>query len=208
MSLPAAVVGLAATLPDTRHLHTVLHLLNSERNAFGLRNKEYDRYKKHLASKIHNLRKGTGLTHGGAKGGYKKPVEVSADIVSDVRYAHPRRLEASFMANKLTIYIFRTHSVLQLYLFEAERCLATANEHQALALQQSENASRHKREQISRLRKASSYSQQLVDLAQHLAEKKSTTSEGAAGFVDQKTLVEAHTYHLHILSTSAFTRAQ
>jgi signal recognition particle subunit SRP68 len=65
----------------------VLHLLNSERNAFGLRNKEYDRYKKHLTSKIHNLRKSTGLTHGGAKGGYKKPAQVSHDSVSDVRYA-------------------------------------------------------------------------------------------------------------------------
>ena len=183
----------------------VLHLLNSERNAFGLRNKEYDRYKKHLSSKIHNLRKSTGLTHGGAKGGYKKPVEVSADAVSDVRYISSGR--CSRQGSEL-ILSFIIYSILQLYLFEAERCLATANEHQALALQQSENSSRHKREQISRLRKASSWSQQLVDLAHHLADKKFTPSEGSNSFVDQKTLAEIHTYHLHILSTTAFVRAQ
>lgn len=75
-------------------------------------------------------------------------------------------------------------------------------------MQQSENTSRHKREQISRLRKASSWSQQLVDLAQQLAGQKKTSSETPSGFVDQKTLAEIHTYHLHILSTAAFARAQ
>jgi hypothetical protein len=47
-----------------------------------------------------------------------------------------------------------------------------------------------------------------VDLAQQSAGQKKTSSETPSGFVDQKTLAEIHTYHLHILSTSAFARAQ
>lgn len=60
----------------------VLHILNKERNAYGLRNSQYDRYITHLGHKIHNLRKVTGLAHGNAKG-YKKPQELES--FQDVR---------------------------------------------------------------------------------------------------------------------------
>ena len=99
--------------------------------------------------------------------------------------------------------------VLQLYLFEAERCLTAANELQSLALQQSELSGRYKREQISRLRKASSWSQKLVNLAQALSDQSGAASaETPAAYIDQKTFAEVHSYHLHILSTLAFAHAQ
>lgn len=66
--------------------HTVLQLLNSERNTFGLRSNDFERYQKHLTARIHRLRQVTGSTHGNAKG-YKKPVAPGSGEggVTDVR---------------------------------------------------------------------------------------------------------------------------
>jgi signal recognition particle subunit SRP68 len=81
---------------------SVLDLLNSERNAFGMREKDYERYRfvfralylgtrsdllhrRHCSSKIHRLRQVTGATHGNGKT-FKRVDKVQADKVKDVKY--------------------------------------------------------------------------------------------------------------------------
>jgi signal recognition particle subunit SRP68 len=86
--------------------------------------------------------------------------------------------------------------VLQLYLFEAERCLTTSNQIQSLLLAQPPNPSRLKRDQISKLRKASSWLSQLLSLVSF-----------SKGKVDHKTQAELQSYNLLILSTLSFSKA-
>ncbi|KAK8844612.1 hypothetical protein IAR55_006459 [Kwoniella newhampshirensis] len=88
---------------------------------------------------------------------------------------------------------------LQLLVFSAERALAHSHELKAL------KAKTHniKRDQISWLRRGLKLSTQLYDLVQSL----SSSSDGMALKVDQRTLAEVTIYHLTIRAEVAFERS-
>ncbi|KAJ9124004.1 hypothetical protein QFC22_000796 [Naganishia vaughanmartiniae] len=168
-----------ASKPPADLSFSVLDLLNSERNAFGLREKDYERYRHHCSSKIHRLRQITSSTHGNGKT-FKKVEKVKAQDVKDVKTLH-------------------------LLLFQAERALAFSQELQReiTATGQNQNVSTYaiKKEQNSRLRKALAYATELYDIAQELSVAENSR-------LDALTLVEIATYLLHIQATASFAKSR
>ena len=65
-------------------LMAVLSLLSKERGVYGLRNGDYDKYRRHCSNKIHRLRVVTGSTCGKHKV-YKKPGPINKETVKDIK---------------------------------------------------------------------------------------------------------------------------
>lgn len=65
-------------------LTAVLSLLSKERGVYGLRNGDYDKYRRHCSNKIHRLRVVTGSTCGKHKV-YKKPGPINKETVKDIK---------------------------------------------------------------------------------------------------------------------------
>ncbi|CED83919.1 Signal recognition particle, subunit Srp68 [Phaffia rhodozyma] len=78
----------------------IFEILHQERNTFGLRSGDYDRYNKHLSSRLAKLRASLGLQYssGGGNGAKVKPFKkaevLKPEEVKDVRYLEMVLLEA------------------------------------------------------------------------------------------------------------------
>lgn len=103
------------------------------------------------------------------------------------------------LACHISLMLMASH--LQLILFSAERALAHSHELKSV-LQRQPNAATRK-DQISWLRRALKFSEQLHSIATSL----STSSDGNAK-VDIRTLAEVTIYHLSLRSELAFERSQ
>ncbi|WVO13525.1 hypothetical protein L204_101146 [Cryptococcus depauperatus] len=117
----------------------VLNLLSKERAVYGLRNSDYERYRRHCSNKIHRLRQATSATCGKGKK-YQSPPKLVAEAVKDVRQIH-------------------------LILFSVERALAHSHEFKHL---KTKNPSLRK-DQLSWLRQAFKLSNTLYNLASALS---------------------------------------
>ncbi|WVF66331.1 hypothetical protein IAT40_001071 [Kwoniella sp. CBS 6097] len=122
----------------------LLSTLSKERAVYGLRNGDFERYRRHCANKIHRLRQVTGNTCGKGKT-YKAPPKLDATIVKDVRE-------------------------LQLVLFSAERALAHSHELKVQRNKPNAPAQALKKEQISWLRRALKLSNSLFETVSTLSD--------------------------------------
>ncbi|KAL7422851.1 signal recognition particle subunit srp68 [Cryptotrichosporon argae] len=157
----------------------VLDLLSKERAAYGLRNGDHVRYRKHCANKLHRLRQVTGLTSGKGKT-YKKPAAVTAETVTDVRHLH-------------------------LLLFSAERALAHSHELKALIAKDPSSRTALRKEQLSWLRRAHKFASTLHSIGSALA---SSSAASASASVSQRTLADLAIYHLAVRAELAFEKGQ
>ncbi|KAF9524666.1 hypothetical protein CPB83DRAFT_860894 [Crepidotus variabilis] len=120
-----------------------LQLANEQRNAYGLRYNDFQRYRKHCANRTHRLRSTLKMTHGKGREFKKLPL-LNPEIVKD---GH-----------------------LQLLLFEAERAWAHAQELNAEALKPAskEGAGTLRHSATGRFRRAVNWATQLLSLCQTL----------------------------------------
>jgi len=148
----------------------LLHTLNKERASFGIRDKDFARYRKHCSHKLSKLRQATGLKHGTSKA-YKPTPAINAAVVQD----------ASALLNLLS---------------EAERALAFA--HELKASIPADKAIAHDRKlQLSKLRRAFSYAEQL----QHLS-----VDPAIAARLSKRATAEIAVYYLGIRAERAFEK--
>ncbi len=61
---------------------SALQLVNEQRNAYGLRYNDYERYRKHCANRTHRLRSSLKMTHGKGRE-FKKLPPVKLETVKD-----------------------------------------------------------------------------------------------------------------------------
>ncbi|KAK7688104.1 hypothetical protein QCA50_008474 [Cerrena zonata] len=120
-----------------------LLLANEQRNAYGLRYNDYERYRKHCANRTHRLRASLKMTHGKGKE-FKKLPPVKVESLRD--------------------------GYLQLLLFEAERAWTYSREISAQAANPNNNekASALRRNATSRFRRAVNWATQLLSHCQAL----------------------------------------
>ncbi|KAH9949444.1 hypothetical protein B0H21DRAFT_727886 [Amylocystis lapponica] len=107
---------MAQTSTDGKVTFQALSLANEQRNAYGLRYNDFERYRKHCANRTHRLRSSLKMTHGKGKE-FKKLPPLKLDAVRD---GH-----------------------LQLLLFEAERAWVHSQELNIQTMQASIIAARH-----------------------------------------------------------------
>ncbi|WVQ93952.1 hypothetical protein IAU59_001030 [Kwoniella sp. CBS 9459] len=157
----------------------LLSTLSKERAVYGLRNGDFERYRRHCANKIHRLRQVTNSTCGKGKT-YKAPPKLDAATVKDVRE-------------------------LQLVLFSAERALAHSHELKAQRNKPNAPTQAIKKEQISWLRRALKLSTLLFETVSSLSSE-SDSNASQASRIDQRTLAEVTIYHLTIRSELSFER--
>ncbi|GBE78690.1 hypothetical protein SCP_0115810 [Sparassis crispa] len=146
-----------------------LLLANEQRNAYGLRYNDYERYRKHCANRTHRLRSSLKITHGRGREFKKLP---------------PLKLET----------LKEGH--LQLLLFEAERAWVYSQELEMESVQAATKAAstktpgstpNHHRHATSRLRRAMNWSTQLLSHCEALY---------AASRLSAEDLVQATVYTL------------
>ncbi|OCH84768.1 hypothetical protein OBBRIDRAFT_798811 [Obba rivulosa] len=125
-----------------------LQITNEQRNAYGLRYNDYERYRKHCANRTHRLRSSLKMTHGKGREFKKLP---------------PLKLEAI------------KDGYLQLLLFEAERAwtygkelLTQSIEASANDKTETSNTSSLRRHAIGRMRRAVHWATQLLSHCQAL----------------------------------------
>ncbi|KAI0079067.1 hypothetical protein K474DRAFT_725051 [Panus rudis PR-1116 ss-1] len=130
-------------MAETTLRFRALLLANEQRNAYGLRYNDLQRYRKHCANRTHRLRSSLKMTHGKGRE-FKKLPPVTADNISD--------------------------GYLQLLLFEAERAWAYSRELHAQAMNPAndDKASALKRNATSRFRRAVNWATQLLSHSQSL----------------------------------------
>ncbi|KAI0791770.1 hypothetical protein C8Q75DRAFT_805375 [Abortiporus biennis] len=124
------------------HFQALL-LANEQRNAYGLRYNDYERYRKHCANRTHRLRSSLKLTHGKGREFKKLP---------------PVKLENT------------QEGYLQLLLLEAERAWSYSKELSQLATKNEEKSSALKRSSTARFRRAINWATQLLSHCQALHE--------------------------------------
>ncbi|GJE94179.1 signal recognition particle subunit SRP68 [Phanerochaete sordida] len=120
-----------------------LQLANEQRNAYGLRYNDYERYRKHCANRTHRLRSTLKMTHGKGRE-FKKLPPVKIENIKD--------------------------GYLQLLLFEAERAWTYSQELSQLAAlpANKDKASAIRKNATSRFRKAVNWATQLLSHCQAL----------------------------------------
>ncbi|TCD61181.1 hypothetical protein EIP91_008806 [Steccherinum ochraceum] len=127
-----------------------LLLANEQRNAYGLRSNDFERYRKHCANRTHRLRTSLKMTHGKGRE-FKKLPPVKTENIKD--------------------------GYLQLLLFEAERAWAYSRELTTLASSNAEKASALKRNATSRFRRAVNWATQLLSHCQSLYDASRLSAE-------------------------------
>ncbi|PCH33112.1 hypothetical protein WOLCODRAFT_134932 [Wolfiporia cocos MD-104 SS10] len=144
---------MAATEGDAKVSFQALQLANEQRNAYGLRYNDYERYRKHCINRTHRLRSSLKMTHGKGREFKKLPI------------LKPENIKDGY---------------LQLLLFEAERAWVYSQELVSQATQVQTNpkgftAKGHdnkpsalRRHATSRLRRAVNWSTQLLSHCQAL----------------------------------------
>ncbi|KZT68786.1 hypothetical protein DAEQUDRAFT_751133 [Daedalea quercina L-15889] len=165
---------MAQTASDQKLSFQALLLANEQRNAYGLRYNDYERYRKHCGNRTHRLRSSLKMTHGKGREFKKLP---------------PLKLDAIRDGN------------LQLLFFEAERAWAYSQELNFQASQTATNpkgaavqghdtdSSSLRRHATSRLRRAVHWSTQLLSHCQTLY---------SSGRLSADNLVQATIYTLII----------
>ncbi|THH30398.1 hypothetical protein EUX98_g3789 [Antrodiella citrinella] len=128
-----------------------LLLVNEQRNAYGLRSNDYERYRKHCANRTHRLRSSLKMTHGKGRE-FKKLPPVKPENIKD--------------------------GYLQLLLFEAERAWAYSRELTALAASDADKTSALKRNATSRFRRAVNWATKLLSHCQALFATSRLSAEG------------------------------
>ncbi|KAI0706202.1 hypothetical protein BC835DRAFT_1302556 [Cytidiella melzeri] len=120
-----------------------LKLANEQRNAYGLRYNDYERYRKHCANRTHRLRSSLKMTHGKGRE-FKKLPPVKTENIKD--------------------------GYLQLLLFEAERAWVYSRELSSLAAlpANKDKAGAIRRNATSRSRRAVNWATQLLSHSQAL----------------------------------------
>ena len=63
--------------------HVAVLLANEQRNAYGLRYNDYERYRKHCANRTHRLRSSLKMTHGKGREFKKLPPVKLEDIKAE-----------------------------------------------------------------------------------------------------------------------------
>ncbi|OCF43801.1 signal recognition particle subunit SRP68 [Kwoniella heveanensis CBS 569] len=155
----------------------LLSTLSKERAVYGLRNGDFERYRRHCANKVHRLRQVTNNTCGKGKT-YKTPPKLDASTVKDVRE-------------------------LQLALFSAERALAHSHDLKSQRNKPNAPAQAVKKEQISWLRRALKLSASLFETVSTLT---TGSGDSQTAKVNQRTLAEVTIYYLTVRSELSFER--